>query len=207
VAPKFSSPAPIAVLLSGGGRTLEYLAAWLESRPELGRIVLVISDRASAGGLARAERRGIPRRVMPCRTPADSAAIFAALAEAGIELAVLGGFLRLLRIPPRWLGRVLNIHPSLIPAHAGPGFYGDRVHRSVLASGDRRSGCTVHFVDDAYDHGPVIDREIVPVEPGDTASSLAERVFAAERIAYPRAIERLLRGEVSFPEEGKHARR
>lgn len=207
MAPRFSSPAPIAVLLSGGGRTLEYLAEWLESRPELGRIILVISDRASAGGLARAERRGIPHRVMPCRTAADSGAIFAALAEAGAELALLCGFLRLLRIPPPWLGRVLNIHPSLIPAHAGPGFYGDRVHRSVLASGDRRSGCTVHFVDDAYDHGPVIDREVVPVEPGDTASSLAERVFAAERIAYPRAVERLLRGEVSFPGEGERARR
>jgi len=197
--PTFSSPTPLAVLLSGGGRTLEYLAEWLEDRPEVARIVLVVSDRASAGGLARAERRGIPTRVLPCRTPADSAAIFAALEAAGAELAILGGFLRLLRVPRRWLGRVLNIHPSLIPRHAGAGFYGERVHRSVLAAGDRESGCTVHFVDDAYDHGPVIDRGVVPVVAGDSVESLADRVFAMERIVYPRAVEKVIRGEASFP--------
>ena len=200
--PGFSSPTPLAVLLSGGGRTFEYLAEWLAGRPDLARIVLVISDRASAGGLARAERRGVPSRVLPCRTPADSAAIFAALEGAGAELAILGGFLRLLRVPPRWLGRVLNIHPSLIPRHSGAGFYGDRVHRAALDAGDRESGCTAHFVDDAYDHGPAIDRGVVPIEPGDTAESLAARVFAMERIVYPRAIERVLRGEVSFAGAG-----
>jgi phosphoribosylglycinamide formyltransferase-1 len=161
-------------------------------------IVLVISDRSSAGGLARAQRRGI----LPCRIPADSAAIFAALEGAGAELAILGGFLRLLRVPPRWLGRVLNIHPSLIPRHAGPGFYGDRVHRSVLAAREPESGCTAHFVDDAYDHGPVIDRGVVPVGAGDDAETLAARVFEMEQIVYPRAIERVLRGEVAFAAAG-----
>ena len=191
----FSFPAKIGVLLSGGGRTLENLAGWLEERPDLARIAIVISDRKEAGGLARAERLGIPQRAMRCRSQSDGEKIFAVLEAVGVELVVLGGFLRLLHIPERWLGRVLNIHPSLIPAHSGMGYYGDRVHRAVLEAGDSETGCTVHFVDNIYDHGEVIDRGVVPVEPGDTVETLAARVFEAECEIYPRAIEKVLRKE------------
>lgn len=191
--PQISSPTPIAVLLSGGGRTLENLAEWLRDRTELARIAMVISDRPDAGGLARAERLEIPHRVMPCQKKRDGEAIFAALEEEGVELVVLAGFLRLLHVPERWLGRVVNIHPSLIPAHAGKGYYGNRVHAAVLEAGDRETGCTVHFVDNIYDNGKIIDRGVVAVEPGDTVETLAARVFEEECRVYPRAIEQVLK--------------
>ncbi len=194
----FSSPTPIAVLLSGGGRTLENLAQYFKTNPGLAAIKLVISDRSSAGGLARAERWGIPHRRLPCRSPEESERIFEAIEECGAELVILGGFLRLLHVPERWLGRVLNIHPSLIPNHCGAGYYGDRVHASVLESGDGETGCTVHFVDNIYDHGPVICQGVVPVESGDTVESLAARVFEEECRVYPRAISAVIQGEAQF---------
>ncbi len=190
--PRFSAPCPLGFLLSGGGRTLENFCEWLEERRELARMALVISDREGAGGLARAERRNIPHCVLPCRAVADSTAIFDTLEASGVELVLLGGFLKLLRVPDRWLGRVLNIHPSLIPRHAGKGYYGDRVHRAVLESGDRETGCTVHYVDNIYDHGGIIDRGVVPVESGDTVDTLAARVFLEECVVYPRALEKVL---------------
>lgn len=199
-APHESHAAPLRLgfLLSGGGRTLENLAAHLREHPGLAEICMVISDRPSAGGLDRAHRLGIPAKVHACRTPADSDAIFELLDEARAEYVLLGGFLRLLRVPQRWARRVLNIHPSLIPKYCGKGFYGDRVHRAVLAAGDTVSGCTVHFVDNEYDHGPILLQEEVPVIPEDTPVSLAERVFAAECRAYPRAIELLARRRIRW---------
>ena len=187
------SPVRLGFLLSGGGRTLENFVAWQKEQTALAEFALVVSDRKGAGGLDRAERHGIAHRVLPCRNRAEGEAIFAALEEVGVEFVILGGFLRLLHIPDRWLGRVVNIHPSLIPAHSGKGFYGDRVHAAVLEAGDAETGCTVHFVDNIYDHGEIIDRGVVPVEPGDTVESLANRVFEKECEVYPRAVERLLR--------------
>ncbi len=186
----------IGFLLSGGGRTLENLSSHLDDHPGLAEIVLVISDRNSAFGLERARRLGIPRRALPCCGPEDSLRIFEALDEAGAEIALLGGFLRLLEVPQPWSNRVLNIHPSLIPKFSGKGLYGDRVHRAVLEAGERESGCTVHFVDNIYDHGPILLQERVPVLPEDTADSLASRVFEAECRAYPRAVTALSRDRV-----------
>lgn len=197
--PHEDSPlASIGFLLSGGGRTLENFLSQLAQEPRFATISRVISDRQGVGGLERAERHGIPWSVMPCRNAEDSLQIFDQLEEDGVELVILGGFLRLLHVPDAWLGKVLNIHPSLIPHHCGKGFYGDRVHRSVLESGDQETGCTVHFVDNVYDHGPIVLREKVPVVAGDSVNTLAERVFAAECRAYPRALSMVIDGEVSW---------
>ena len=116
---------------------------------------------------------------------------------------MLAGFLRLLVIPDLWLGRVLNIHPALLPAYGGRGYYGTRVHRAVLDAGETRSGCTVHFVDNGYDTGPIILQREVPVHPDDTVAALAARVFAEEERALPEAIRRCLSGAAHLPGAGQ----
>lgn len=188
----------IGFLLSGGGRTLENLVEVIEQQALAAQIALVISSRRGIGGLDRAQRLGIPSQVHPCKNPADCAEIFRALTEAGCQWVLLGGWLRKLVVPPEWLGRVVNIHPSLLPRHGGAGCYGDHVHRRVLDAGDPTTGCTVHFVDDEYDHGPVILQEEIPVLPDDTVESLGSRVFEAECRAYPKALEKILTGEAIF---------
>ena len=193
-----ADPASIGFLLSGGGRSLENLHQVIEQRSIAASIDLVIASRPGAGGLERASRLGIPHQVHRCKEPAASQQIFQALDEAGCQFALLGGWLRKLEIPQSWLGRVLNIHPSLLPLHGGEGCYGDRVHQRVLEAGESFSGCSVHFVDDDYDHGPVILQQRVAVDEKDTVDDLAQRVFAAEKIAYPRALELVLSGEVKF---------
>lgn len=188
---KQSHPLRLGFLLSGGGRTLVNLASYLEQHPSLGRIVLVISNRAHAGGVARARSLGFPVEVHQCQQPDESTPIFERFDACKADYVLLGGFLRQLRIPRHWNERVLNIHPSLIPKYCGHGYYGDRVHAAVLAGRELESGCTVHFVDDEYDRGPVILQERVPVLPNDTVETLAQRVFEAECRAYPRALEQL----------------
>ncbi len=190
--------ARIGFLLSGGGRSLENLHDVIVQRSIPASIDLVISSRSSAGGIERAQRLGIPHQVHPCREPGASIGIFEALDAADCQYALLGGWLRKLEIPQEWLGRVLNIHPSLLPLHGGTGCYGDHVHRRVLESEQQISGCTVHFVDDEFDHGPQILQLQVPVLMGDTVEELANRVFDAEKIAYPQALEMLLSGEANF---------
>jgi formyltetrahydrofolate-dependent phosphoribosylglycinamide formyltransferase len=182
------------VLVSGGGRSLENLAEVI-ARGELhARIALVISDRAGIGALERCARLGIPALVLPHSRlgPDLSARIFEELGARGVELCVCAGFLRLLRVPPEWSGRVINIHPALLPAFGGKGFYGDRVHAAVLAAGASESGCTVHYVDDQYDHGETILQRRVPVLAGDDVHALAARVFAEEQRALPEAIRIVL---------------
>lgn len=184
-------PLRIGFLLSGSGRTLENLALFLRNRPDVAEIVAVVSSRDGVAGLERAARFGIPATVIRCPRPESSARIFEHLEERGVDYALLGGWLRLLEIPPSWDRRVVNIHPSLLPRHGGAGYYGARVHEAVLAAGDAESGCTVHFVDNQYDHGETILQVVVPVEADDTAETLAARVFEAECRAYPRALESL----------------
>lgn len=188
------SPSPLraAVLLSGSGRTLENLcehAARGELACELG---LVISNRADAFGLERARRHGLPTRIIDAErelSPEDfSREVFAAVEADGAELVVLAGFLRFLPIPERWLGRVLNIHPSLLPAFGGKGCYGDRVHRAALERGVKWTGCTVHYADNVYDNGPILVQRCVPVHEDDTVESLAARVFEEEKRALPEAL-------------------
>ena len=187
----------IAVLVSGGGRSLENLAAVI-ARGELeGRLALVLSNTTKAFALERARRLEIPavvidpeRKLSPEEFSRDA---FAAIESFRCDVAVMAGFLRLLRIPPSWLGRVMNIHPALLPAFGGKGYYGDRVHEAVLASGAKETGCTVHYVDNEYDHGPVILQRRIAVLPEDTVPSLAARVFEEEKLALPEALARHLK--------------
>ncbi len=195
------SPAPLklAVLISGSGRTLKnFLDLAAEGKLPVD-IRLVISSTAKAGGLKFAEAAGIPSRVIrrnafPDGAAGDAAygnALFAACRETGVEYVVMAGFLKLAPVPAGFEGRVLNIHPALIPSFCGPGMYGHRVHQAVLDAGVKVTGCTVHFVDNEYDHGPIIWQQPVPVFDNDTADTLAARVFEAETEAYPHVLKLL----------------
>ncbi len=166
----------IAALISGSGTTLQNLI-------DRGfDIVGVVASRPGIAGIARAENAGIPVVV----ASADQA--FDVLTRWQPDLVCLCGWLKLLTIPEAYAGRVLNIHPSLLPAFGGPGMYGRRVHEAVLACGAKTSGCTVHLADNTYDTGPILVQKSVPVLENDTPETLAVRVFAAECEAYPEAI-------------------
>lgn len=197
-----SEPARVAVLVSGGGRTLENLAEKIAAGELPCRIGLVLSNRADAFALERARRLELPRVVVDPASEMPvaefSRQVFAQIEAHGCEHAVLAGFLRLLALPDAWLGRVLNIHPALLPAFGGKGYYGERVHRAVLERGMEFTGCTVHYVDDEYDAGPIVLQRRIPVLPDDTVESLAARVFEEEKIALPQALRMHLSGEVRF---------
>ena len=194
--PDASRRARLALLASGGGRSLENLAAAIARGELAAELALVLTDRPGIGALERCTRLAIETLVLPYQelggASGFSARAFAELDSRAIYLAVLAGFLRLIRVPPAWRGRVVNIHPSLLPAYGGKGFHGDRVHAAVLAAGERESGCTVHFVDDQYDHGEPILQRRVPVLPADDVHTLAARVFEAEQEALPEALRRVL---------------
>lgn len=188
----FQRPVRLGVLISGGGTTLlNFLKQRDERRFDI-EVPVVIASRSDCGGVARARQAGLNVEILSPRKFSDvdafSRAVFDVLDKAGADLATLAGFLSLLRIPEAWRGRVMNIHPALIPAFCGHGYYGHRVHEAVLQRGAKVSGCTVHFADNEYDHGPIIVQRCVPVLDGDTPDTLAARVFAAECEAYPEAI-------------------
>lgn len=180
-------PLKIAVCVSGGGSNL---LALLESLRNFGgaKVVLVLSNRASAGGLGHAKAFGVSAVVF--RNPADDAEWLEALRQYHVDLIVLAGYLKL--VPPAVIAayrdRVINIHPALLPSFGGPGMYGLRVHQAVLASGAKVSGCTVHLVDEEYDRGPILAQSRVPVLPGDTAETLAARVLEAEHRLLPAVV-------------------
>lgn len=182
-------PAKLLVLLSGSGRTLVNLVATIE-RGELDASVSMVVGSKECLGLDRARERGIPTRVVAGEIPA--AALDELAREADADWVVLAGYLKLVRIPERLRGRVVNIHPALLPDFGGPGMYGLRVHQAVLDAGRTESGCTVHICDDRFDTGPVVLRERCPVLPGDDADSLAARVFERECAAYPKALQLLI---------------
>ena len=182
----------LGVLISGGGRTLQNFLDLSEAGRLKATVVKVISSDPDAYGLVRARKHNVDSAVV---RPDDfdgteefSAAITAELDSADVDLVAMAGFLFLYRIPDRYIGRVMNIHPALLPSFGGKGYYGDRVHRAVLEYGCKVSGCTVHFADNHYDHGPVIVQKAVPVEEGDDEHTLADRVFEKEKEAYPEAI-------------------
>jgi phosphoribosylglycinamide formyltransferase-1 len=191
-------PIRLAVLLSGSGSTLQNLL----DRGAEGRlnaaVVGVVSSNPTAFGLERARRAGIITAVVPRKSSATAQEfgqrIFAFCREREADLVCMAGFLQLLPIAPDFRQRVLNIHPSLIPAFCGKGYHGLHVHEAVLAAGVQTTGCTVHFADDEYDHGPIILQRTVPVLAGDSAETLAARVFAAECEAYPEAIQMVADG-------------
>lgn len=181
----------IVCLASGGGRTVLNLLDRMEAGRLEGSIPLVITNR-ECPAVERVRARGVEARIIPWTrqtTPEEWAARAWPLIEAtGAGLVCNCGFLRLILVPPAWEGRIMNIHPALLPKFGGKGMYGDHVHRAVLDSGETESGCTVHFVTDRYDAGPIICRKRVEVRPDDDVKSLAARVFAAECEAYPEAI-------------------
>lgn len=183
----------LGVLLSGSGRTLENLQQAILAGTLRARIAVVVSSRRDAYGLVRAEQHGLEAVAVPRRDYPDVAAfnqaLNAVLTRYELDLIALAGFLSLYQPPTALAARVLNIHPALLPAFGGPGMYGARVHQAVLASGAKLTGCTVHFADAQYDHGPIILQEAVPVLDDDTVDTLAARVFAAECRLYPQAIQ------------------
>lgn len=185
-------PIRLAVLISGGGTTLDNFLAKMASGELAAEIPLVIASRADCGGIAKARRAGLRCDVVERKSfgsvESFSEAIFSRCREVQADLVTLAGFLALIHLPDDFTGRVLNIHPALIPAFCGKGFYGHKVHESVLERGAKVSGCTVHFADNHYDQGPIVLQKCVPVLDDDTPDSLAARVFTAECEAYPEAI-------------------
>lgn len=186
---------PIAVFLSGGGRTLENL---LRHRDQHGLPIdvrLVISSRATVRGIDIAREDGIPTQVIRKSDYDDAGyceAMFAPVRECGAKYVVMAGFLKHVLIPDDFENRVINIHPSLLPAFGGQGMYGHNVHAAALKRGVTVSGCTVHFVDNQYDHGPIILQRACDVLPDDTPDALAARVFGEECQALPAALRMLV---------------
>lgn len=195
----------LAVLASGSGSNLQaildHIAALGDDAPAT--ISVVISDRADAYALERARARGIAAAHMPAGSGAD--ALERVLDDHAADLVALAGYLRLIpaAVVRRWHGRMLNVHPALLPAFGGHGMYGHRVHDAVIASGARISGATVHFVDEQFDRGAIVAQWPVPVRADDTASTLAARVLAVEHAIYPWCIDALARGIVALGDDGR----
>ncbi|MCH7753460.1 MAG: phosphoribosylglycinamide formyltransferase [Planctomycetes bacterium] len=195
-----TNPLRLAVLISGGGRTLQNFIDLAAEGSLPVDIRLVVSSTSQASGLQHAEHAGIPTQVFPRKQfDSDAAygtAIFDACRAAEVDYVAMAGFLKLAPLPEDFAGRVINIHPALIPAFCGPGMYGRHVHQAVLDQGAKITGCTVHFVDNEYDHGPIIWQQPVPVFDDDTADSLAARVFETEKEAYPHVLRLLAAGKI-----------
>ena len=194
-----SGKKPVAVLISGGGSNLQALIDACANPDFPAKIVLVISNKADAYGLTRAQNAGIPTRVLSHKDFASreafDAGMDALLREAGAELVCLAGFMRLLSstFVKGWHDKLVNIHPSLLPS-----FKGVHVHEQVVAAGVRFSGCTVHFVRPDVDSGPIILQATVPVAPTDTPEGVATRVLEQEHIIYPQALRLLAEGKLEI---------
>jgi len=202
-------PLRIAVLLSGEGTSFENLCERIDAGEVPAEIAVVIASKEKAGGLRRAERRGIPAVAVPRRAFATGAAfndaLHAELAKHDVDLVALLGFLSVFELRGKWDGKTINVHPALIPAFCGRGMYGHRVHEAVLGAGAKVSGATVHFADDHYDTGPIILQEAVPVLDDDTPESLAARVQEVERRLVPEAIRLFAAGRLRI--DGRRVRR
>ena len=203
-----SQPCRVAVLLSGNGTTLENLLEHIDSGAVPARVEIVIASKEKAFGLERARRRGIPavavvRKQYPEVSDFNDA-LHAALADYDVDLVLLLGFLSPFETRGKFNGRTMNVHPALIPAFCGKGFYGHRVHEEVIESGVKLTGATVHFVDAEYDHGPIILQEAIEVRDEDTPESLAERVQAVERRLVPEAVRLFAESKLTI--EGRWVR-
>ncbi len=182
----------LTVLISGSGSTLQNLIDRTRAAELPATIVGVVASRVGIFGIERAKQAHLPVTVIERKPTATfSERIFAAVRATEPDFVILAGWLHLLEIPTDFENRVLNIHPSLLPAFGGPGMYGRHVHEAVLASGATVSGCTVHFADNTYDTGPIVLQRQVPVLKSDTPDTLAARVQAAECEAYPEAIRKI----------------
>lgn len=191
-------PTRLACLISGGGRTVLNIADRIDDGSLKASIELVIASRENIAGVERCRARGLPVAVVARSDfPSDDAMhdrINELLLENRIELVCLCGYLRWFRVDAEFKGKVINIHPALLPEFGGPGMHGEHVHSAVLAAKRPVSGCTVHFVDEQYDHGEIILKRSCPVLPNDTVDTLAARVFEQECLAYPEAIRMLASG-------------
>lgn len=185
-------PTRLGVLISAGGTTLQNLIDHCADGRLEAQIVQVVSSNPDVYGIERALNAGLSTTVVSRRSAGSreefSRQIFDHCRQAGAELVCMAGFLQLITIPDDFRGRVMNIHPSLIPAFCGKGFYGHHVHEAAIDYGVKVTGCTVHFADNEYDHGPIILQRTVPVFDADSPDSLGARVFEQECIAYPEAI-------------------
>jgi formyltetrahydrofolate-dependent phosphoribosylglycinamide formyltransferase len=196
------SPIRLAVPVSGSGTTLANLIDQIAKTKLNARIELVIGSRPGLLSLTRATHARIPTAIVDRREFSDVASfsrqVFELMDNAKVDLVCLAGWLCLLEIPKAYEGRVMNIHPALLPDFGGKGMYGLNVHKAVIDSGQKLSGCTVHFVDQAYDTGPIILQRVCPVLENDTPQSVAARVFEEEKVAYPMAIELFARGRLKI---------
>jgi len=186
------APIKLAVLISGSGTTLQNLIDQIATQSLHAQIDLVVASRPEIKGIARAEAAGIPVCVINRQEYHSvnhfSKRVFTEINRLNIDLICLAGWLSLLNIPMRYDNKLMNIHPALLPSFGGRGMFGRHVHQAVLDYGSKVSGCTVHFLDNEYDQGPIILQRTVPVLEDDTAETLAANVFAEEKIAYPEAI-------------------
>jgi formyltetrahydrofolate-dependent phosphoribosylglycinamide formyltransferase len=186
------APLKLAVLVSGSGTTLQNLLGAIRAGTLNASVDIVIGSKPGLKGLERAAEAKVMNFVVDRSAYRDCASfskqVFTLIDDAGVDLVCLGGWLCLLDVPERYAGKVMNIHPALLPSFGGKGMYGKRVHQAVLDHGCKVSGCTVHFVDASYDTGPIISQRTCPVLDHDTAETLAARVFEEEKIAYPEAV-------------------
>jgi len=188
----------IVVFASGSGSNFQAIIDAVEANSIDARITGLITNNSNIQAIDRASNAGIPSRVILPSQYSDSTAfglaILDVLEEWKPDLIVLAGYM--IKVPTnvtrRYRGRIINIHPALLPKYGGKGYYGERVHRAVLEAGEQESGCTVHYVDEDYDRGPIIDQKKVPVLPGDTPQTLAERVLHEEHQLLPQVIQQLL---------------
>lgn len=198
----------LAVLISGGGTTLQNLLDRIADKSLDAGVAVVVSSRRDVFGLERARRAGIPAVAVPRKEFPDidrfNDALHAELDRHQFDLIILGGFLSPFQLRGKYAGCVLNIHPALIPAFCGQGYYGEKVHRAVIESGVKVSGCTVHFADDQYDHGQIILQGTVPVLDDDTPETLAARIHEVENELYPEAIRLWADGRLRV--EGRRVR-
>jgi phosphoribosylglycinamide formyltransferase-1 len=205
----------VAVLLTGSGTTLQNIIDRIDEGRLDAEVCCVISSRKTAFGLERARKHDIPAIAVSRKSyegpedfdlPGFSGAIWDAVRSHGAELVVLAGFMSLLTIPQDFKNRIMNVHAALIPSFCGQGMWGHHVYEAVLEYGAKVTGATVHFVDERYDHGPIILQAPVPVEEGDTVETLAQRVQAVEREIYPQAIQLYAEGRVEVAGRIVHIR-
>ena len=205
------TPSPLlrlGLLASHGGSNLGAIVAACRERRIDAEPVVVIGNNSDAFALERARRAGIPTHHLSSRTHPNPDALDAAIAEVlaryGVELVALAGYMKRLgpRVLGKWHGRIINVHPSLLPKFGGQGMYGARVHEAVLAAGESHTGVTIHLVTEEYDQGPALAQRRVAVEPGDTVETLAERVLHEEHTLYVETIGRIARGEIALPVDG-----
>lgn len=198
----------LGILISGSGNTLQNFIDQIETEKLPATIQIVISSKPDVAGLNRARKHNLRTTVIPYANytsiDAFSCAITDELDKYPIDLITLAGFVHFYNIPEKYHGKVMNIHPGLIPAFSGHHYYGRKVHEAVITYGAKVSGCTVHFADNIYDNGPIITQRAVPVHDDDTPDTLAERVFQAECEAYPEAIRLFAEGRLKI--EGRKVR-